>query len=74
MKDEIPAVPPATELNIPSLNQKVCLMLGERQLFVSLPFDGVNTRKPDWGVIIEFAKEHPAARLLLWLGGKVTEL
>lgn len=58
----------------PSLNQKVCLMLGERQLFVSLPYDGVNTRKPDWGVIIEFAKSHPAARLLLWLNNEIREL
>ena len=63
-----------TEVSIPSLNQRIALQLeGGREVYVSIPFDS-NAPRPDWEAIKEYAKQHPKARLLLWLNGQIKEL
>jgi len=64
----------ATEVNIPSLNQRVALQLdGGREVYVSIPFDP-NATPPNWEAITEYARQHSETRLLLWLNGQIKEL
>ena len=73
MKDEIPVIM-ATEVNIPSLNERICFQIGDRLVFISAPYDGSNTRPMDMEAILGYCKGHPKARLLLWLNNEIKEL
>jgi hypothetical protein len=43
------------------------------EVYVTTPRDGGNI-PPDWGALGEYAKQHPEARVLLWLDGQIKEL
>ena len=62
-----------TDVNIPSLAQRVALQLEGREVYVSIPFDP-NAPKPNWEAITEYAKHHPEVKALLWLNGQIKEL
>lgn len=66
--------PEVREIPFESLSQRVALQLdGGGEIYVSIPFDS-NTPKPDMEAIIEYARQHPKAKALLWFNGEVREL
>jgi hypothetical protein len=54
------------------LSQHIDYQLGH-EVYVTTPRDGGNL-PPDWGALGEYAKQHPEARVLLWLDGQIKEL
>ena len=73
MEDEIPVIM-ATEMRTVSLNERICFQIGDRLVFISAPYDGTNTRPMDLEAIVAYCREHPKARLLLWLNNVIKEL